>query len=99
MEKLIAVIPKNQHEEVRVALAEFEKDRTTDDMVSTRVHYDAGAREINPGRNSFNILVRLLPELVAALTEAEADARAAGLIEDTAPTEPSHADGAEYGAG
>ncbi len=32
MEKLIAAIPKNQREEIRVALSEFEKDGTTYDM-------------------------------------------------------------------
>ena len=81
MEKLIAAIPKNQREEIRVALSEFEKDATYD-MVSARVHYDAGNGEMRPGRNGLNVPVRLLPELVAALRQAGAEARAAGLLPD-----------------
>ena len=68
-------------------------------MVSARVHYDAGAREMRPGRNSLNVPVWLLPQLVAALRQAETEARAVGLIEGAAPVEPSHAEGAEYGDG
>ncbi len=82
MEKLIAAIPKNQREEIRVALSEFEKDGTTYDMVSARVHYDAGNGEMRPGRNGLNVPVRLLPELVAALRQAGSEARAAGLLPD-----------------
>ncbi len=82
MEKLIAAIPKNQREEIRVALSEFEKDGTTHDMVSARVFYDAGDGEMRPGRNGLNVSVKLLPQLVAALRQAEAEARAAGLLPD-----------------
>ena len=96
MDKTIATIPKNSREEIRVALTEFVKDGKTFDMVSARVHYDAGNGEMRPGRNGLNISVRLLPELVAALRQAEAEARAAGLLpdadevdEDRAPPEPT----------
>ncbi len=82
MEKLIAAIPKNQREEIRVALSEFEKDGKTHDMVSARVYYDAGDGEMKPGRNGLSVPVRLLPELVAALRQAGAEARAAGLLPD-----------------
>ena len=82
MEKLIAAIPKNQGEEIRAALSEFEKDGTTYDMVSARVHYDAGSGQYRPGKNGLNVQVKLLPELVTALQQAEAEARAAGLLLD-----------------
>ena len=82
MDKTIATISKNSREEIRVVLSEFKKDGKTFDMVSARVHYDAGNGEMKPGRNGLNIPVRLLPELVAALRQTEAEARAAGLIED-----------------
>ncbi len=82
MEKLIAAIPKNQREEIRVALSEFEKDGTTYDMISARVHYDAGNGEMRPSRNGLNVPVRLLPEFVAALRQAGSEARAAGLLPD-----------------
>ena len=81
-DKTIATIPKNQREEIRVALSEFTKDGTTYDMVSARVHYDAGNGEMKPGRNGLTVPVRLLPDLIEALEKAERQARAAGLIED-----------------
>ncbi len=49
-------------------------------MVSARVHYDAGNGEMRPGRNGLNVPVRLLPEFVAALRQAGAEARAASLF-------------------
>ncbi len=82
MDKLIATIPKNQREEIRVALSEFVKDGTTHDMVGARVFYDDGAGERKPDRNGINVPVRLLPELVVALRQAKAEARAAGLLPD-----------------
>ena len=84
MNKTIATISKNQREEVRVALSEFEKDGKAYDMVSARVFYDAGNGEMKPGRNGLNIPTRLLPALVEALQVTEREARAAGLIEGTA---------------
>ncbi len=84
MDQLIATIPKNQREEIRVSLSEFEKDGKAFDMAGARVFFDAGNGEMKPGRNGLNIPVRLLPELVAALREAEAEACAAGLIQDAA---------------
>ncbi len=82
MNKLIASIRKNSREQVHVALSEFAKDGKVYDMISARVHYDAGNGEMKPGRNGLNIPVRLLPDLVAALRQAEAAARAAGLLRD-----------------
>lgn len=82
MEKLIATIRKNTREEVRVALSEFTKDGNRFDMVSARVYFDDGAGQSKPGKNGLNVQVKILPELVAALRDAEAEARAAGLIPD-----------------
>ena len=80
MDKTIATIPKNQREEIRVALSEFESKGTVHDMVGARIFYDDGAGERNPGRNGLNVPTRLLSKLVAALRKAEAEARAAGLL-------------------
>ncbi len=80
MEKLIATIPKNQREEIRVALSVFTKDGAPYHMVSARVHYDDGSGQYRPGKNGLNVQVKLLPELVTALQQAEAEARAAGLL-------------------
>ena len=97
MEKTIATISKNQREEIRIALSEFGSNGTTHEMISARVFYDAGNGEMKPGKNGLNVPTRLLPALVAALRQAEVEARAAGLIEDTAPLEPSHAGAGGYG--
>ena len=80
MDKLIATIRKNASEEVRVSLSEFTANGTTHQMVSARVFFDDGAGNLKPGRNGLNLKVDHLPALIAALQEAEA--RAAGLIED-----------------
>ena len=73
MNKTIATISKNQREEIHVALSEFDSNGTTHDMVSARVFYDDGGTMM-PARNGINIPVRLLPQLVAALRQAEAEA-------------------------
>jgi hypothetical protein len=88
MNKTITTIPKNQREEIRVALSEFDSKDTTHDMISARVFHDAGNGEMKPGRNGLNVPVRLLPELVTALQQAEAEARAAGLIQDDGGDDP-----------
>ena len=85
MDKTIAEIPKNSREKIVVALSEFSPEGgKVFNMIAARVHFDDGAGNYRPGKNGINISVRLLPELVAALQQAEAEARAAGLIEDEA---------------
>ena len=84
MEKTIATIPKNQREEIRVALSEFEKNDRTYDMVSARTFYDDGNGKMRPGKNGLNVPTRLLPALVEALQAAEVEARAGGLLKEPA---------------
>ncbi len=79
MRKLIAMIPKNGSQEIRVALDEFKAKDTTYDMISVRVFYEDGG-EYHPGRNGLNVRVELLPAIVAALRDAETEARKAGLL-------------------
>ena len=79
MRKLIATIPNNGREEIRVALDEFQAKDTTYDMISVRVFYEDGG-EHRPGRNGLNVRVELLPAIVAALRDAETEARKAGLL-------------------
>ena len=79
MRKLISTIPKNGREEIRVALDEFKTKETTYDMISVRVFYEDGG-EHKPGRNGLNVRVELLPAIVAALRDAETEARKAGLL-------------------
>lgn len=79
MRKLIATIPKNGREEIRVALDEFEAGDVMYNMFSVRVFYEDGG-EYRPGRNGLNVRVELLPAIVAALRKAETEAWAAGLL-------------------
>ncbi len=79
MKQHIRTIPKNGREEIRVALDEFQAKDTTYDMISVRVFYEDGG-EYRPGRNGLNVRVELLPTIVAALRDAETEARKAGLL-------------------
>ncbi len=79
MRTLIATIPKNGREEIRVSLDEFKTKDATYDMVSVRVFYEDGG-EYRPGRNGLNVRVELLPAIVAALRDGETEARTAGLL-------------------
>lgn len=79
MRKLIATIPKNAREEIRVALDEFEAGDVTYNMLSLRVFYEDGG-EHRPGRNGLNVRVELLPAILGALRDAETEARKAGLL-------------------
>ena len=81
MKQHIATIPKNGREEIRVALDEFETKEASYDMVSCRTFYEDGG-EYHPGRNGLNVRVHFLPAIIAALQEAEAEARAAGLLDE-----------------
>jgi len=77
MEKLIETIPKNVREQIRVQLQEFQGH----DLVAARIFYHNGDEDRKPGKNGLTVKVGLLPDLVAALTKAEAEAKKAGLLE------------------
>ncbi len=82
MKKTVSIIRKSQRQQIHVGLSEYEKDGETFDMVFARVFFDDGA-EFRPGRNGLNIRVALLPKLIAALQQTEAEAQAAGLLEES----------------
>ncbi len=98
MEKLISTIKKSQRQQIHVGLSEYEKDGETFDMVFARVFYDDGA-EYRPGRNGINVRVEILPELIAALLQTEAEARAAGLLEGSNTEDRPQDDAAGAGEG
>jgi hypothetical protein len=74
----IAIIRKNALEEIRVELAEFNGY----DLIHLRVWTEPrnGGSERIPTKAGVCCNVRLLPELIAALQQAEAAARDAGLL-------------------
>ena len=77
MEKLISTIEKNSREEIRVELSEFKGH----DLLAVRVYTDIdGAEERKPTKKGITINVKLLPDLLKAVTEAERQARQGGLL-------------------
>ncbi len=88
MEKVIATIEKNAVEELRIELSEYRGH----DLVNLRIWaaYDAPTSEKRPTKKGFALRITQLPSLIAALLEAEREARAAGLIED--PAGPAQGD-------
>ena len=87
MDKLIATIEKNSIEEVRVALSEYQGF----DLVGIRIwgNYDSPTSEKRPTKKGVALRVERLPELIAALLQAQAEAEAAGLLEALAPPPPA----------
>jgi Transcriptional Coactivator p15 (PC4) len=74
----IAVIRKNATEEIRIELSEFRGH----DLVNLRIWADPrdGGAERVPTKAGVCCRVALLPELIEALRQAEAEARRAGLL-------------------
>ncbi|MCW5733477.1 MAG: transcriptional coactivator p15/PC4 family protein [Enhydrobacter sp.] len=80
-DRIIATIPSGRRgEELRVALSEF-KGKT---FVAVRVWYADDAGEMKPSSKGVNLKVDLLPQLAAALVEAETVARREKLLTEGA---------------
>jgi hypothetical protein len=75
---VIATIQKNAREELRIALTRFKEY----DLISLRVWASGKDGDAVPTKAGFALRVALLPELRAAIEEAEREARAAGLLGD-----------------
>lgn len=74
----IATIPKNSREELRVSLAEFKGAQFVDLRIYSEFAGSTHAR--SPTKAGVTCSFERLPELVRALTQAEAEARSLGLI-------------------
>jgi hypothetical protein len=75
----IATIPKNSREELRVSLDEYQGHR----LINMRIWFDAG-EEMRPGKKGLSLKLDALPELLAALQNAEKEALRLGLMEGAA---------------
>ncbi len=75
MKKRIATIPKNANERVQIELTEFNGH----DLLAIRIYADSGDSWV-PTKKGVTVRVGMLPDLVAALVEAEREASAAGLL-------------------
>lgn len=84
-DKQIATITKNTREDIRVMLREFKGHKLAD----LRVWATSADGDKIATSKGIGFKVTLLPELIAALRDAEAEARALGLF-DAAPAD--HAD-------
>ena len=74
----LATIRKNALEEIRVGLSEFNGH----DLLNIRIWTDPrnGGSERIPTKAGIACRVALLPEIIAALQQAEGEARARGLL-------------------
>lgn len=81
---IIATIPKNGRESVRIALDQFHGI----DLVDIRVllHGDDGA-EPQLTKKGVSLRLAKLPALIAALRDAEVEARRRGLLTDVAASQ------------
>jgi hypothetical protein len=77
---VISVIPKNAHESVRVALDHYRGVDLVDIRVLASLHDPSGGQV--PTKKGVSLKIQRLPELVAALQAAEAEARERGLLID-----------------
>jgi hypothetical protein len=79
-DRLVAVIPKNKVEELRVSLPRFKGVELID--VRTFAQFGSGEEAKRPTRKGITLKIEHLPQLIDALTAALADARARGLLDD-----------------
>ncbi len=73
----IASIPKNQREELRVTLENYNGYN----LVSQRVWFEHDEYEMRPGKQGLVLQVRCLSELIEALQKAKQEAEQLGLLE------------------
>jgi Transcriptional Coactivator p15 (PC4) len=72
----IAIIPKNKREDIRISLSKFNDI----DLINIRIFVDYSGGERGPSKKGISVRVAQLPALLEALHQAEAQARASGLI-------------------
>jgi hypothetical protein len=75
----ITTIEKNRTEELRVALKEYKGHRYADIRTYCDPYADEGQGRV-PTRKGVTLSLTKLPKLIAALQQAESEARAAGLL-------------------
>lgn len=81
---IVGSIPKNQREEIRVTLSNFKGH----DLVGARVWFKAG-EDYRPSSKGITVNVRILPELIGLLEDAEKKAVELGVLDpDSGPPPP-----------
>ncbi|AIB15794.1 hypothetical protein ABAZ39_28455 (plasmid) [Azospirillum argentinense] len=74
---IVATIPKNATEELRVTLTSYNGHPLVDLRLFTEYR---STGEIGPTRKGLTVSVALLPQIIAGLQDAEAEARQRGLL-------------------
>lgn len=75
-EAVVATIPKNKREEIRVSVGHFEGRP----IANVRVWFRDAAGEMKPGKSGLAFRVDLLPELSGAMLKALDRAREEGML-------------------
>ena len=76
MEKAILSVPKNSRDEIRLALSEY----MGHDLVNFRIWTGLNGETKKPTAKGITFNVKLLPEIIAGLQQAEIAAREGGLL-------------------
>jgi hypothetical protein len=85
---IIGEIPKNQREDIRVTLSNFKGH----DLVGARIWFKTKDGESRPSSKGITVNVKVLPELIGLLEDAEKKAIELGLLDesdDQPPPPPS----------
>ena len=75
---IVGSIPKNQREEIRVTLSNFKGH----DLVGARIWFKTKDGDPRPSSKGITVNVRVLPELIGLLEEAEKKAIELGVLEE-----------------
>ncbi len=75
---VIAVLPKNRRESLRIALDQYQGSNLVDLRVVVELSETSGLA--TPTRKGVALRVEMLPDLIEALGKAEAKARELGLL-------------------
>lgn len=76
-DQIIASIPKNAREEIRIALSEFKGHH----LANLRIWFTADDGDMRPGKAGLAFRLEKLPAVIQALNDLEAEARRLGLVE------------------
>ena len=84
---VIGEIPKNNREDIRVTLSNFKGH----DLVGARIWFKSKDGEPRPSSKGITVNVKVLPELIGLLEQAEKKAIELGVLEkdDAQPPPPS----------
>lgn len=75
---IVGSIPKNQREEIRVTLSNFKGH----DLVGARVWFKTKDGDPRPSQKGITVNVKVLPELIGLLEEAEKKAIELGVLDE-----------------